>query len=110
MAQNENQEPKSKVFMLEELSDSMKKSIDNIETVMADQRLMLDILEKSEHAEHFADFIAANKKQIENMAAQHKELSARRMRLEEALFMSRHYENVEHVLELLIDALGLFKQ
>lgn len=110
MAQNENQEPKSKVFMFDEMIEAMDKSLANIEKVSNDQQLLSQVLEESEHVERFADFIEANKKQLENLQKQHDELKVRKTKLEQVMFIAKHDAKVEHVLELLIDALGLFKQ
>lgn len=105
MTQNE-----SKVFMFDEMIDAMGKSIENVEQVISDQALLLQVLEESKQVERFTDFIEANKKQLENLQKQHDELKARKKKLEQIMFISKHNTNVEHVLELLIDALGLFKQ
>lgn len=105
MTQNEN-----KVFMFNEMAEAMGKSIENIEQVISDQELLLQVLEESNHVERFADFIEANKKQLENLQKQYDELKTRKKKLEQVMFNAKHNITVEHVLELLIDALGLFKQ
>lgn len=110
MTQNENQKPESRLFLFDEMVEAIGKSVDNVVNVIADQELMLDILSKSEHAEHFADFIKANKEQIVNLTAQKDELIARKAHIEKALVLARYNKFVNEAVEELIDGLGLFKK
>ena len=105
MSQNEN-----KAFMFDEMIEAMDKSLANIEKVSNDQQLLIDTLNNTERAEYFKNFIAENEKQLANLRVQAEALKVRKTKLEQVMFIAKHDAKVEHVLELLIDALGLFKQ
>lgn len=105
MSQNE-----SKVFMFNEMIEAMDKSIDNITHVISEQKLLVQIIKDSKYSKQFTEFIDANVKQIENLQSQLSELTDRKKKLEKVMSIVALDAPAKAMLELLIDALGLFKQ
>ena len=97
-----------KTYRLEEMLDSMKDSIDNIASVIAKQKRLLEIVGDSPDAEDFADFIEASEKQIEDYEEQKEKLLERKSKLDFVIKSAKENEATDTLVNNFMDAIGMF--
>ena len=103
----EEKKIEDKVYRLKEMHDSMKQSLDNISKVKAQQVALISLL-KQYAAEKFAEFISELEEQINKIDEQTKTLIARFELLTQVLNKCDENEDCEHLVNTLLNALGLF--
>ncbi len=98
----------NKIYRLEEMLDSMKDSIDNIASVIAKQKRLLEIVGDAPDAEDFADFIEASEKQIEDYEEQKEKLLGRKSKLDFVIKSAKENEATDVLVNNFMDAIGMF--
>lgn len=102
-------EIENKVYRLEEMYDSMKDSIDNVNKVIDEQRHLLDVI-KSAHDERFDAFVKASEEQIDNLVSQVKTLSYRMALLMSVIVLCKDDEEKAKCVSTFIAAIGMFDE
>lgn len=98
----------SNLFRIDEMSDAISVSMDNIKEVYEKQERLIGLLEAVNN-EEFAELISSMKQQVEYMKIQYTELEARRAHLNYALACCRDNEDTAKLVDKLLLGLGIFK-
>lgn len=99
---------KSKLFQLEEMSESMIQSIANVEKISNEQIELCSILENAETENDFTSFIEATRRQTENLSRQVATLAERQSLLNQVIVKCHENHEIEEAVMQLVDALGVF--
>lgn len=99
---------KNKIFRLEEMLDSMRDSLDNLNSVIAQQSSLLDVVAASAAAEDFDAFMQELKTQMSALESQNISLTERTNKLEKFIVFAKTNEEFSEMTTLLLDALGVF--
>lgn len=106
MTQKEN----SKLYRLEEMSDSMTQSIENAHKVVKEQKALIALVKSSDKAKDFESFVKELDTNTTATCDQIKKLIARKDKLEEAIKLCKNNKQNEDVMNLLLDAFGIFEE
>lgn len=98
----------SNLFMIDEMSDAISASMDNIKEVYEKQERLISLLEAVNN-EEFAELISSMKEQVEYMKIQHTELETRKIHLDYVLACCRDNEDTAKLVDKLLLGLGIFK-
>lgn len=108
MSQNESKKPESKIFMLQEMLDSMRQSIENAKSVCEHQSALIEII-KQHGDERFDKFVKDMSESVKKTEKTIETLEYRANRLEWCL---KSIEGADMrprlAVEALIEAFGLF--
>lgn len=99
---------KNKIFRLEEMLDSMRDSLDNLNSVIAQQSSLLDVVAASAAAEDFDAFMQELKTQMSALESQNISLTERTNKLEKFIVFAKTNEEFSEMTTSLLDALGVF--
>lgn len=99
------------IYRLEEMSESMAKSLDNISKVVQQQKDLIEVIQKSKNpkAKKFKAFIEETQKQINTYTEQQKILRSRVLCLNDVLARCKENEEFKTGIEMLIKAIGMFE-
>ena len=101
--------PGEDISCLEEMYDAMQDSIDNANRVIAEQTVLIEVIEKSDKADDLKDLIESLKEQNSNIAAQVETLAGRRTHFELLKqWVNENPEKNDEVLHSFIEFLGVF--
>ena len=96
---------------LEEMYEAMQDSIDNANNVIAQQHELVEVLEKSDKAEQFKDFIESLKTQTADIGSQVEVLAGRRTHFEIIkAWVAENPEKNDEILHSFIEFLGVFSR
>lgn len=96
---------------LEEMYDAMQGSIDNANNVIAQQHALIEVLEKSDEAEQFKDFIESLKAKTADIGSQVEVLAGRRTHFEIIkAWAAENPEKNDEILHSFIEFLGVFSR
>lgn len=110
MTQKDNQN-KSKIFMLQEMHDSMLKSIDNAKHVYEQQAALVELVKSNDKTGMFKEFVTEMEEQLKKMQANIDTLLYRANRLEFCLKQVEGEDiRARIAIDALIEALGLFRE
>jgi len=101
-------EIKDDIYRLQEMSDEMLKSINNVKIVKEEQEYLVGRLEELKD-ERFEKLINGIKDQIENFERQITIMTARQ-KLVSKVVESANEENIKQVVNDLLEALGVFAE
>lgn len=101
-------EIKDDIYRLQEMSDEMLKSIDNVKIVKEEQEYLVGRLEELKD-ERFEKLINGIKDQIENFERQITIMTARQ-KLVSKVIEATNEENIKQVVNDLLEALGVFAE
>lgn len=101
-------EIKDDIYRLQEMSDEMLKSIDNVKIVKEEQEYLVGRLEELKD-ERFEKLINGIKDQIENFERQIAIMTARQ-KLVSKVIEATNEENIKQVVNDLLEALGVFAE
>lgn len=100
----------NKLYRLEEMVDAIEQSKDNIHEVVGQQMDLIEIVQNSEKAEEFEDFLKESQEQVDNLNKQYEQLSMKQEAVETLIKLCKASEDAELAFELLSTALGLFEE
>ena len=96
---------------LEEMYEAMQDSIDNANNVIAQQHELVEVLEKSDKAEQFKDFIESLKAQTADIGSQVEVLTGRRTHFEIIkAWVAENPDKNDEILHSFIEFLGVFSR
>lgn len=96
---------------LEEMYEAMQGSIDNANNVIAQQHELVEVLEKSDKAEQFKDFIESLKAQTADIGSQVEVLTGRRTHFEIIkAWVAENPDKNDEILHSFIEFLGVFSR
>lgn len=98
----------SNIFRIDEMSDAIEVSMNNIKEVYEKQERLIGLLEAINNDE-FKELIDSMKQQVDYMKIQYTELEARRAHLNYALACCRDNEDTAKLVDKLLLGLGIFK-
>lgn len=101
-------EIKDDIYRLQEMSDEMLKSIDNVKIVKEEQEYLVGRLEELKD-ERFEKLINGIKDQIENFERQITIMTTRQ-KLVSKVIEAANEENIKQVVNDLLEALGVFAE
>ena len=103
--------PGEDLSRLEEMYEAMQGSIDNANNVIAQQHLLIEVLEKSDKAEQFKDFIESLNAQTADICSQVEVLTGRRTHFEIIkAWVAENPEKNDGILHSFIEFLGVFSR
>lgn len=102
-------ELENQTYRLEEMSDAMKKSIDNAKKICEEQQLLIDVVRASEHSEKFDDFVKNVETQIEDINSQIETLTVRSSLLDQVVIICKESDEAAKMTSMLLKALGVFE-
>lgn len=103
-------EIESKLYRMIEMLDAMKASLENAKKVKSEQELLIKVLKESEYIETFKEFIESEEKQNNELGSQIATLELRAELLGQAIDACKANTEIEKVMTLVLDALGVFAQ
>lgn len=98
------------VYRLDEMADAMDQSIENAKHVAKEQAALIRVINKSEEAKNFVEFVKAEEQQIEEMNNQITTLSIRSGLLREIVKICKDDEKISKVVSMTLKALGVFER
>lgn len=105
-----DQKENSKLYRLEEMSDSMTQSIDHVRKITQEQEELLAVVKVSDKAKTFKSFIKEMDETIINNYKQIEVLIGRRNALDKVIKICKNDENYEEAMTLLLNAFGIFEE
>lgn len=102
------EEPKSKVFRLEEMIDAMKASKANLNKVLGEQKHLIDAIAGLNDSS-FDEFVKSMNAQAERLEHQNVELENKIETITKVVEAARADKNIEDILNLLLNGLGVFE-
>lgn len=105
-----DQKENSKLYRLEEMSDSMTQSIDHVRKITQEQEELLAVVKISDKAKTFESFIKEMDETIINNYKQIEVLIGRRDALDKVIKICKNDENCEEAMTLLLNAFSIFEE
>lgn len=109
MSKQKDTKSQDKIFMLDELADSMALSIDNVKKIIEQNKVLIDVINASDKAKMFERFVKDMEASIQKNEAQVKELSYRAKRIKEAVKLAKDNLSCNIAVTAMIEGLGMFK-
>lgn len=97
-----------KLLRLEEMGEAIDASLANLETILSQQHLLLKVVEDSEYADAFTEFISETKAQCSNLDEQKTKLIDKKLKLNSVLKACQDPEKAKLVL-LVFETFGIFE-
>lgn len=108
-----NQESKEQVdgiLRLEEMSESMKQSIDNANKVYDEQQVLIEVVKSSDKADKFQKLTETLSKQCNDLKSQVDTLTFRAGLLDEIVEKCKDNESNKDLVNKVLKALGVFEK
>lgn len=104
----ETKAEESNIFRLDEMSDAIDASMSNIKEVTEGQKKIINIL-KNVNSDDLKELIESLESQVEYMTTQYEELESRKAKLNYVLTSCRDNKDIEHLIDMLLAGVGIFK-
>lgn len=101
----ENQDKRTELEKLDEMTEAMQSSLENLSTIINQQTILIDIVEKANNKE-LEDFVKEVKTQLINLNSQKEGLISKLEAYKDILNITD--ENAKKAMNQLLKALGVF--
>lgn len=105
-----NVELMDQTYRLEEMAEAMQQSVKNAMKVAKEQAMLIRVINKSNEAKNFVEFITDVEHQIEDINHQITTLNVRIGLLKQVVNICRNDDETTKVVAMLLKALGIFEK